>query len=244
MTYGETVTMERVRTSARPTSGLWILLSAVLLAGPFAAAGVDDEKVARGERIYHTLCATCHGRYGRGDGPLASALQTPLPDFSDPAILGPRSDEQLLASVTGMDAVRHTPMAIGQVLQEGAVIDAIAYLRTLYVPGRYASLPAGRDVYQASCWVCHGREGNGQGPAAATLKEKRPRDFTDPEFVIEGREEEIERVVALGPAAAFHGSSFMPEWSSRLSPQQIRDVVEYLKTFHKAGPAPSTDEAP
>jgi mono/diheme cytochrome c family protein len=105
------------------------------------------------------------------------------------------------------------------------------------------SLPAGRDIYQTGCWVCHGREGDGQGPAAATLKEKRPRDFTDPQFVIEGREEEVERVVALGPAAAFHGSSFMPEWASRLSPQQIRDVVEYLKTFQKTGSDPSGAEA-
>lgn len=236
--------MERVRTSARPALGLWVLLSALLLPGPVGAA--DDGQVDRGERVYQQLCATCHGRYGRGDGPLASALQTPLPDFSDPAILGPRTDEQLLAAVTGSEAGRHTPMAIGQVLQEGAVRDAIAYLRTLYVPGRYASLPAGRDVYQASCWVCHGREGNGQGPAAATLREeqKHPRDFTDPEFVIEGREEEIEQVIALGPAAAFHGSPFMPEWASRLSPQQIRDVVEYLKTFQKASPQADGDETP
>ena len=235
--------METVRSSARPTCSVWVVLSVLLLAGPWSAAAAGDDEEARGERVYQTLCATCHGQYGRGDGPLVSALQAPLPDFTDPAILGPRSDDQLLASVRGSDAGRHTPMVIGQVLQEVAVRDAIVYLRTLYVPGRHVSLPAGRDIYQTGCWVCHGREGNGEGPAVATLREKRPRDFTDPEFVIEGREEEVERVVALGPAAAFHGSSFMPEWSSRLSPQQIRDVVEYLKTFQKATPEPSGAEA-
>jgi mono/diheme cytochrome c family protein len=235
--------MEKVRTSARPTCSVWVLLSALLLASPGSAVAEGDDEVARGERVYQTICTTCHGRYGRGDGPLVSALRGPLPDFTDPAILGPRSDDQLVAAVTGGDAGRHTPMAIGQALQEGAVRDVIAYLRTLYVPGRHASRPAGRDIFQTGCWVCHGRGGDGQGPAAATLKEKRPRDFTNPEFVIEGREEEIERTVALGPAAAFHGSSFMPEWSSRLSPQQIRDVVEYLKTFQKAAPESSGTEA-
>jgi mono/diheme cytochrome c family protein len=213
------------------------------MVSPWTAVAAGDDEAMRGELLYQTLCVTCHGRYGRGDGPLADALQARLPDFTNPAILGPRSDDQLLAAVMGADAERHTPMAIGQVLQEGAVRDAISYLRTLYVPGRHVSLPAGRDIYQTGCWVCHGREGDGQGPAAATLKEKRPRDFTDPQFVIEGREEEVERVVALGPAAAFHGSSFMPEWASRLSPQQIRDVVEYLKTFQKTGSDPSGAEA-
>lgn len=225
--------MERVRRPARRGQSAWILLAALLLAA-FAPGTASGETAAqRGEQTYQSLCATCHGPYGRGDGPLASALQTPLPDFTNPAILGPRSDAQLLASLTGSDEGRHTPMAIGQVLQENTLRDAIAYLRTLYVPGRHVSVHAGRDIYQTGCWVCHGREGNGQGPAAATLHDKRPRDFTDPEFVIQGREAEIERVVALGPAAAFHGSSFMPEWASRLSRQQIRDVVEYLKTFRK-----------
>jgi mono/diheme cytochrome c family protein len=231
-----------VRSSARQTCRFWILFSALLLPGPWSAVAAGEDEVVRGEHVYQTLCATCHGRYGRGNGPLAGALQVPLPDFTDPAILGPRSDDQLLASVTGSDAGRHTPMVVGQVLQEAALRDAIVYLRTLYVPDRHVSLPAGRDIYQTGCWVCHGREGNGLGPAAATLKEKRPRDFTDPEFVVEGREEEVERVVALGPAAAFHGSSFMPEWSSRLSPQQIRDVVEYLKTFQKASAEPGGAE--
>ena len=177
-THGETIKMERVRTSARPVCCLWVLLSALLLSGPVAAA--DDEQVDRGERVYQTLCATCHGRYGRGDGPLASALQTPLPDFSDPAILGPRSDEQLLAAITGSDTEQHMPMAIGRVLQEGAVIDAIAYLRTLYVPGRYASLPAGRDVYQASCWVCHGRDGDGRARRRRPSGRSRSTRATSP----------------------------------------------------------------
>jgi mono/diheme cytochrome c family protein len=195
-----------------------------------------SEAPARGEQVYHQLCASCHGRYGRGDGPLSGALRVPLPDFTDPAVLGSRSDDQVLAALQGSGSGRHAPMAIGMVLEEPTLRDAIAYLRTLYVPGRHVSRAAGRDIYQASCWVCHGREGNGQGPAAANLKEKRPRDFTSAEFVIEGREAEVERVVALGPAAAIHGSPFMPEWASRLSPQQIRDVVEYLKTFQTPRP--------
>jgi mono/diheme cytochrome c family protein len=226
----------RAATQGRRQISALGLAGALLLAQAVWGETPRSEAPARGEPVYQQLCASCHGRYGRGDGPLAGTLQVPLPDFTDPAVLGSRNDDQILVAVRGTGTGRHAPMAIGLLLQEPVLRDTIAYLRTLYVPGRHVSRLAGRDIYQASCWVCHGREGNGQGPAAVNLKEKRPRDFTSPEFVIAGREAEIERVVALGPAAAFHGSPFMPAWSSRLSPQQIQDVVEYLKTFQPPRP--------
>jgi mono/diheme cytochrome c family protein len=49
--------------------------------------------------------------------------------------------------------------------------------------------------------------------------------------VVAGREDEVVEVITQGAAAAFHGSPYMVEWSTRLSPQQIRDVVAYLHTF-------------
>jgi mono/diheme cytochrome c family protein len=74
--------------------------------------------------------------------------------------------------------------------------------------------------------------GDGKGPAGVNL-EPTPRDFTSPAFQIEGREDEVFRAISLGPAQAFHGSAFMPEWGSRLTAQQIQDVMEYLKTFQQ-----------
>jgi mono/diheme cytochrome c family protein len=99
------------------------------------------------------------------------------------------------------------------------------------VPGEHVSVPAGRDVYNAACWVCHGEKGDGRGPAAASVGELKPRDFTSPAFVIEGREEEIARIIAQGAKLAMHGSPYMVEWGSRLSAQQIQDVIAHLKTF-------------
>ena len=51
--------------------------------------------------------------------------------------------------------------------------------------------------------------------------------------MIDGREDEIAEFITIGAVKAAHGSPHMPEWASRLSPQQIRDTVEYLKTFKK-----------
>lgn len=35
-----------------------------------------------GEKIFRTICASCHGTSARGDGPLAEHLATPPPDLT------------------------------------------------------------------------------------------------------------------------------------------------------------------
>lgn len=71
--------MERVQSAACSTGKVGILIPALLLAGLGSAPAAAGDAVARGEGVYQTLCVSCHGRYGRGDGPLAGALQAPLP---------------------------------------------------------------------------------------------------------------------------------------------------------------------
>jgi mono/diheme cytochrome c family protein len=203
----------------------WLVVASL---GWSAAASSSGSGSEGGEQTYATFCASCHGRYGRGDGPLAKSLTVTPPDFSDSKWLAGRSDEQILEGLMGAP---HARMAVASVLQTDVLKSAIAHVRTLSVPGEHVSVPAGRDVYNAACWVCHGEKGDGKGPAAGNVGEPRPRDFTSPQFVIEGREDEIARIISQGAKAAMHGSSYMVEWGSRLSPQQIQDVVAYLKTF-------------
>jgi len=73
-----------------------VLQAAVLLAGLFAAAStVPDDKAKsqqhdpgrliqslNGADIYRAHCATCHGLAGKGDGPVAPALNATMPDLS------------------------------------------------------------------------------------------------------------------------------------------------------------------
>lgn len=194
------------------------------------AQDTSEASVERGAKIYGDLCASCHGRYGRGDGPLAGNLQAALPDFSDSSWLAFRTDAQI---VRGLRGASHGPMSVALVLDEPSLTDAIAYIRRLSVPGKRVSLLQGRDIYNSACYACHGVKGDGKGPATVNFPDPQPRDFSDPKFVIEGREEEIGRTIALGAEASFHGSPYMVPWGSRLTPQQIQDLVEYLKTFQK-----------
>jgi mono/diheme cytochrome c family protein len=210
---------------------IWALVGLlVLFAAPVSgAAASKEDAAARGEKVYNAVCWTCHGRYGRGDGPAAQDVAVPLPDFTDSARWTNRTGEQVLERLRSGG---HTPMAIANVLKPEALEDALVYIQTLYLPGKHVSLKAGQDIYNGACWVCHGANGDGKGPAGVNL-EPRPRDFTSPAFRIEGREEEVYRAIYLGPAQAFHGSPNMPDWGSRLTEQQIRDVIEYLKTFER-----------
>lgn len=200
-----------------------------LLAWRVEAAPPADPAPQRGATIYRDFCASCHGPYGRGDGPIAPELKEKLPDFTDPSRLAGRSDDQVLKDLTDKS---HGPMSVANALKPDALKASIAYVRTLSTPGKHVSVQAGHDIYLASgCAGCHGIDGDGRGPVAAALTDKPPRDFTSPKFVIEGREEEVARSISLGAEQAFHGSKYMPEWATRLTPQQIRDVVAYLQTF-------------
>ncbi len=211
--------------------GLFVVASLGGIASTAFGQATEPAAKPRGEQVYGELCASCHGRYGRGDGALAANLKGPLVDFTNSAWLGGRSDE---AIAKALGTASHGPMTIASALKPEALQDSIAYIRGLSIPGKHVSVLAGRDVYMASCQGCHGAKGDGQGPVAAYLADPKPRDFTSSKFVIDGREAELEKFVSLGAAAAMHGSIYMPEWASRLSPQQIKDTVEYLKTFKQA----------
>lgn len=211
------------------------IFTLLLMVGGVAAQPKPPGAVTRGEQIYKNVCWTCHGLYGRGDGPAAQYLAVRPPDFTDPTVLGDRSDQQIVVDITKKKErpdTAHMPMVtVTETVKEDALRDAIAYMRTLSVPGKHVSLLAGKDIYSTFCQACHGTRGDGQGPAAKNLVGVTPRNFTSKDFVIEGREEEIYQTIFQGAAKAVHGSPYMPEWSTTLSRQQVQDVIEYLKTF-------------
>jgi len=89
----------------------------------------------------------------------------------------------------------------------------------------------GKAIYQKKCALCHGEDGAGDGPGAATLDPK-PRDFTKGLYKVRttasGRgpsDADLFRIITEG----MPGTS-MPSWKSL--PEKDRwDLVAYLKTF-------------
>jgi mono/diheme cytochrome c family protein len=91
-----------------------------------------------------------------------------------------------------------------------------------------ASISRGRDLWQQDCAVCHGADGRGNGPAAAQLR-RQPKDLSriaSPPVFPDG-------ILAYRIA---NGGEVMPAWKSVLSPQQIWDLVDYIRSLRQPAP--------
>lgn len=81
---------------------------------------------------------------------------------------------------------------------------------------------AGKALYQTHCLKCHGHLGDGKGPDAATLTVP-PRNFHSPESSAKN-EYELRSIIIWGLVF-----SPMHSWGHRLTPQDILDVISYIR---------------
>jgi mono/diheme cytochrome c family protein len=87
---------------------------------------------------------------------------------------------------------------------------------------------AGKQIYAKECVACHGLKGLGNGPSGKKLDPK-PTDFT----TAAPNDEEWFKATKLG-TKAIGKSNNMEAYAGKLTDQQIRDVLAYVKTFHKS----------
>jgi cytochrome c oxidase cbb3-type subunit 3 len=92
-----------------------------------------------------------------------------------------------------------------------------------------ANATAGEAVYQQYCSVCHGAQGKGNGPAATAMQPK-PRDHTNGTYMNRFSDTHLRKVIGEGGAAVGR-SPLMPSWNATLTPEQIGDVIAYLRTL-------------
>ena len=95
-------------------------------------------------------------------------------------------------------------------------------------------LRQGREVYQHYCRTCHGETGAGDGFNAYNL-DPHPRDLSDPAFQKAKTDADLKDVVRRG-GLGVGLSALMPPYGHTLTPDQVDQVVGYLRTF-KAPPA-------
>jgi high-affinity iron transporter len=82
------------------------LVEAVASTGELARQPHTRPDLAQGARLFQSLCVSCHGAQGRGDGPSAAAIKPPPEDLQGPKLLSPY---QVYGTVTF--GVRGTAMA-------------------------------------------------------------------------------------------------------------------------------------
>jgi mono/diheme cytochrome c family protein len=88
----------------------------------------------------------------------------------------------------------------------------------------------GDEVFQTRCFVCHGREGKGDGPASSGLGTS-PRDFTNRAWQAATSDDRIREVIRDG-AQSVGGSRAMPP-NPDLTDAQIQALVQYIRSLEK-----------
>ena len=214
--------------------------------------------VAKGKQVYDANCVQCHGPEGRGDGYGAPFL-VPAPrdltaaqfKFRTTASGQLPTDDDLFRTIsrgangTGMPPWKYLLSdedrwaLVDYVKTFDARFAAAQNLKPLPLPDAPKSHSAerGRDVYaKMQCAKCHGDDGRGVGPSAATLVDAKnrfvnTRDFTQPgSFRTGWTEREIVRTLETG----MNGVP-MPSYSRTMTTQEEYDLIAYVMSLSKHG---------
>lgn len=188
-----------------------------------------------GKDSFDRYCATCHGVSGRGDGSLASSLNTTPSDLTTLAERNggvfPRETITAYIEGTGRAIPAHGPTQMplwGGIFRwldteprtRVRIANLTAYVESLQaaagtkgVPAATAARPmTGEELFTTFCAPCHGGSGGGDGPMAAQLRES-PSDLRRLQQRNGGRfpAAQLERIID-GQRVEAHGTRAMPVW--------------------------------
>lgn len=213
-------------------------------------------EASRGKKLYQRFCIGCHGEQGDGRGENAVHVDPRPRDFttgtfkcrSTPSGMIPLDTDLFNTIGRGLYS---TAMPSWGPLTQKQRADLVAYIKSFSsrfqeekpgapleipseTPSTRDSIDRGRELYQTTikCSLCHGKEGRGDGPSAATLTDSKglpiaPYDFTSSaRFKCGESNEDLYRVLMTG----LDGSP-MASFSNSLKPEQARDLIHYVRTF-------------
>lgn len=221
----------------------------------------DSAQFELGRYVFEQHCMVCHGRYGDGQGEMAPTLVPRPRNFrlgvfkyrsTPPGKLPTNAD--LLHVVR--DGLAGTAMGtFGDRLRDAELHAVVEYVkrfsRKWRDPANYAppvpvpALPgwwqepgererraaAGRATYLATCASCHGEQGDGRGPAAATLKDDwgqpvAPANLRAPTLHSGNEPRDLHRVLLTGI-----GGTPMVSFAAALGEAQRWEVVAFLEAL-------------
>jgi mono/diheme cytochrome c family protein len=111
---------------------------ALFLSSTIASVSVADQgDPVAGKATYNKVCAMCHGKTGKGDGPTAAVLNPKPRNHTDGNYMNTLNDDYLFKIVkTGGQSVGKSQLMPGWAAQvkDPDIWNVIAYIRTLAVP--------------------------------------------------------------------------------------------------------------
>jgi mono/diheme cytochrome c family protein len=177
-------------------------------------------QIEAGESVYDSLCLTCHGIYGHGDGSLTSTLPVPPRDLSAPLYQQQVSDDELLKVISeGKGAMPGS----GDVLSLDDRKAVVTFIRVL---------SPGYELYDRYCVSCHGTKGRAPDPVLLEAlgfpsSQKTPPSFDRAYFQQHTDEQlrpKVTHMLKLNRVA-------MPHFAGELTAEQVREIVKYLRTL-------------
>jgi len=250
--------MSRAAHNLMHFAALAFLVTTVAVASSAQESHVGDltGEAKRGQQLYQRYCIGCHGAQGDGSGENAPHVDPRPRDFtvgtfkcrSTPSGSIPLDTDLFNTIGRGLYGTAMPPW-LPLTRQQRA--DLVAYVKSFSgrfveeksgtaleipkeTPSDEGSVARGQELYQtvAKCSQCHGKEGRGDGPSAATLTDDKGRPIQPYDFTAASRfkcgesDEDLYRVLMTG----LDGSP-MPSFSNSLKPEQAWDLVHYLRTL-------------
>ena len=177
--------------------------------------------LAEGRALYEKSCASCHGLAGKGDGAAGRGMNPPPPAIGD---------EATMRDVTPATMYRITSVGIGGTPMAGFANslsadqrwNIVSYLVSLRATPRQVA--QGEGLYTQSCIQCHGALGAGDGAFAQNLS-RVPEEIGAFSWQANRNDLDLAAVVRDGMA----GTAMPP--AAYLTPEQVRNVVAYLRTM-------------
>ena len=87
----------------------------------------------------------------------------------------------------------------------------------------------GRSIFEAHCAICHGPTGKGDGPGATVIRQKM-LDFGNATAMRGVNDRFLFDIIKKG-SSQFGRSNAMPAWGMKLTDEEIRAVVSYIRSL-------------
>ena len=222
-----------------------------------------DKNLSLGREIYKAACMTCHGVKGDGKGPSAKWLDPRPRDFTS-GIFKWRTTPYGMVPVesdierTIRDGVPGTDMfPFGKILSGSSRLAVARYIMHFSsqfedpstaspkpvlifplkrpFPPSDASAAKGKTLYTTNCVICHGENGDGNGPAGQAMVDSwgfpiKPWDFTRGYYKSGSTDADLFRTITTGP----YGAGMPP--FGHLSEEDRWSLVDYVRSFSKRTP--------
>jgi len=207
---------------------------------------------------FRRYCAGCHGDLGDGNGENAMWLDPKPRNFTlatfkcRSTLTGTLPTDQDIFNSIGR-GFTNSYMPIWNTFSGQQRADLVAYIKTfsprwqkekagdpIKVPAEppvtIESISHGKALFtKLECWKCHGPQGKGDGPSAATLTDSqdlpiRPYNFADgrddSRFKCGSTNEDIYKIFMTGV-----DGTPMPSFNDTIQPNDAWDLVHFLRTL-------------